>query len=47
MKEYGMVRSMNRKRDCWGNVPTEKIFFNRLKNDGVHGTRYRTGRSGN
>jgi putative transposase len=31
--------SMSRKGDCWDNAPTES-FFNSLKNERVHGTRY-------
>ena len=38
---YGMVCSMSRKGNCWDNAPTES-FFNSLKNERVHGTRYRT-----
>ncbi len=41
LKEYGMVCSMRRKGDSWDNAPTES-FFNSLKNERVHGTRYRT-----
>ena len=41
LKEYGMVCSMSRKGNCWDNAPTES-FFNSLKNERVHGTRYRT-----
>ncbi len=33
--------SMSRKANCWDNAPTES-FFNSLKNEGVHGTRYAT-----
>jgi len=40
-KEYGMICSMSRKENCWDNAPTES-FFNSLKNERVHGTRYRT-----
>jgi len=32
---------MSRKGNCWDNVPTES-FFNSLKNERVHGTRYGT-----
>lgn len=39
--EYGMVCSMSRKGNCWDNAPTES-FFNSLKNERVHGTRYVT-----
>ena len=41
LKEYGMVCSMSRKGNCWDNAPTES-FFNSLKNERVHGTRYST-----
>jgi putative transposase len=41
LKEYGMVCSMSRKGNCWDNAPTES-FFNSLKNERVHGTRYAT-----
>ena len=41
LKEYGMVCSMSRKGNCWDNAPSES-FFNSLKNERVHGTRYRT-----
>ncbi len=41
LKAYGMVCSMSRKGNCWDNAPTES-FFNSLKNERVHGTRYRT-----
>ena len=40
LKEYGRVCSMSRKGNCWDNAPTES-FFNSLKNERVHGTRYR------
>ena len=33
--------SMSRKGNCWDNAPTES-FFNSLKNERVHATRYRT-----
>ena len=36
-----MVCSMSRKGNCWDNAPTES-FFNSLKNERVHGTRYAT-----
>lgn len=39
--EYGMTCSMSRKGNCWDNAPTES-FFNSLKNERVHGTRYAT-----
>jgi putative transposase len=32
---------MSRKGNCWDNAPTES-FFNSLKNERVHGTRYST-----
>lgn len=35
--------AMSRKGSCWDNAPTES-FFNSLKNERVHGTRYRTHR---
>lgn len=35
--------SMSRKGSCWDNAPTES-FFNSLKNERVHGMRYRTHR---
>ncbi|WP_321900164.1 IS3 family transposase [Paraburkholderia heleia] len=38
---YGMRCSMSRKGNCWDNAPTES-FFNSLKNERVHATRYRT-----
>ena len=41
LQEYGMLCSMSRKANCWDNAPTES-FFNSLKNERVHGTRYRT-----
>ena len=41
LNEYGMVCSMSRKGNCWDNAPTES-FFNSLKNERVHGTRYPT-----
>lgn len=41
LKEYGMICSMSRKGNCWDNAPSES-FFNSLKNERVHGTRYRT-----
>jgi putative transposase len=39
--EYDMACSMSRKGNCWDNAPTES-FFNSLKNERVHGTRYAT-----
>lgn len=41
LAEYRMVCSMSRKGNCWDNAPTES-FFNSLKNERIHGTRYRT-----
>ena len=41
LAEYGMVCSMSRKGNCWDNAPAES-FFNSLKNERVHGTRYPT-----
>jgi len=41
LKRYGMVCSMSRKANCWDNSPAES-FFNSLKNERVHGTRYTT-----
>jgi putative transposase len=38
---YGMICSMSRKGNCWDNAPTES-FFNSLKNERVHGSRYTT-----
>ena len=38
---YGMICSMSRKGNCWDNAPTES-FFNSLKNERVHGSRYIT-----
>jgi hypothetical protein len=43
LNSYGMRCSMSRKGSCWDNAPTES-FFNSLKNERVHGTRYRTHR---
>jgi len=39
--EFGMIGSMSRKANCWDNAPAES-FFNSLKNERVHGTRYPT-----
>lgn len=39
LKEYEMICSMSRKGNCWDNAPSES-FFNSLKNERVHGTRY-------
>ena len=36
-----MTCSMSRKGNCWDNAPTES-FFNSLKNERVHATRYAT-----
>ena len=36
-----MICSMSRNGNCWDNAPTES-FFNSLKNERVHGTRYAT-----
>lgn len=41
LAQYGMICSMSRKGNCWDNAPTES-FFNSLKNERVHGTRYAT-----
>jgi putative transposase len=41
LAQYGMTCSMSRKGNCWDNAPTES-FFNSLKNERVHGKRYRT-----
>jgi putative transposase len=41
LKEFGMTCSMSRKGNCWDNAPTES-FFNSLKNERVHATRYAT-----
>jgi putative transposase len=41
LTEYSMICSMSRKGNCWDNAPTES-FFNSLKNERVHGTRYAT-----
>lgn len=41
LKEYGMTCSMSRKGNCCDNAPTES-FFNRFKNERVHGTSYAT-----
>jgi putative transposase len=41
LAEYHMTCSMSRKGNCWDNAPTES-FFNSLKNERVHGTRYET-----
>ncbi len=41
LAEYGMICSMSRKANCWDNAPSES-WFNSLKNERVHGTRYET-----
>jgi putative transposase len=41
LAEYGMTCSMSRRGNCWDNAPAES-FFNSLKNERVHGTRYAT-----
>lgn len=41
LASYGMLASMSRKGNCWDNAPSES-FFNSLKNERVHGTRYPT-----
>lgn len=41
LKQFGMKCSMSRKGNCWDNAPTES-FFNSLKNERVHDTRYET-----
>ena len=41
LAEFGMTCSMSRKGNCWDNAPTES-FFNSLKNERVHSTRYAT-----
>jgi putative transposase len=41
LADYGMRCSMSRKGNCWDNAPTES-FFNSLKNERIHGSRYRT-----
>ena len=38
---YGMLASMSRKGNCWDNATSES-FFNSVKNERVHGTRYET-----
>ncbi len=38
---YAMTCSMSRRGNCWDNAPTES-FFNSLKNERVHATRYTT-----
>lgn len=41
LAEYGMLASMSRKGNCWDNATSES-FFNSLKNERVHGSRYGT-----
>jgi transposase InsO family protein len=41
LREYGMICSMSRKGNCWAHAPTES-WFNRFKNERVHGIRYDT-----
>lgn len=41
LADYRMHCSMSRKGNCWDNAPTES-FFNSLKNERIHGRRYRT-----
>lgn len=41
LAQYGMRCSMSRKGNCWDNAAVES-FFNSLKNERVHGQRYRT-----
>ena len=41
LEKYGMICSMSRKGNCWGNSPTENRF-NSLKNERIHGLRYET-----
>jgi len=41
LADYGMLASMSRKGNCWDNAPSES-FFNSLKNERVHGSRYGT-----
>jgi putative transposase len=41
LTEYRMICSMSRKANCWDNAPSES-FFNSLKNERVHGSRYAT-----
>jgi len=40
LAEFGIRCSMSRKGNCWDNAPSES-FFNSLKNERVHGARYR------
>lgn len=41
LKEYGMLCSMSRKRNCWDNAPTES-WFGSFKNERVYGERFKT-----
>ncbi len=41
LRSFGMQCSMSRKGNCWDNACSES-FFNSLKNERVHGTRYDT-----
>jgi len=41
LKVGGMICSMSRKVNCWGNAPTEG-WFNSFKNERVHGLRFKT-----
>jgi len=41
LAQAGMIQSMSRKGNCWDNALTES-FFNSLKNERVHGSRYAT-----
>jgi len=41
LTEYGMTCSMSRRGNCWDNAPTER-WFNRFKNERVHGWRFAT-----
>jgi len=41
LKGYGMICSMSRKRNGWDNAPSES-WFNRFKNERVHGLRFET-----
>lgn len=41
LKEYSITCSISRKGSCWVNATTES-FFNRIKNEWMHGTSYVT-----
>ncbi len=41
LKRHGIVPSMSRKGDCWGNAPMES-FFHTLKTELIHHRDYRT-----